>query len=102
MHRTSQRRAILQALDEAQGPLTPQDVLERAASYHTSLGLATAYRHLNSLAERGAVSVVHLPNVAARYERARHAHHDHSIRDSCPTVVVLDPGTPAALRDGAT
>src|SRR5690606_12853046 len=83
MHRTSQRRAILQALEEAQGPLTPQEVLERAAAYHASLGLATVYRNLNSLAERGAVSVVHLPNESARYERARHEHHDHFSCDLC-------------------
>jgi len=102
MHRTSQRRAILQALEEAQGPLTPQEVLERAAAYHASLGLATVYRNLNSLAERGAVSVVHLPNESARYERARHEHHDHFSCDLCGRVFELETSCPVAVLEGAT
>ena len=50
--RTSQRRAILQALEEAPGPLTPHEVLEHAG--HGRLGLATVYRNLNALTKRTA------------------------------------------------
>jgi len=102
VHRTSQRRAILQALEEAPGPLTPQEVLERAAAYHRSLGLATVYRNLNAMEAKGYVSAVHLPNESTRFERARHEHHHHFACDSCGQVYELDANCPVAVLEGAT
>ena len=84
MHRTSQRRAILRALEEAPGPLTPQEVFQSASRHHPGLGLATVYRNLGALAERGAVSTVHLPNeTTTRYEPRRASHQARS--SSWPT-----------------
>lgn len=102
VHRTSQRRAILQALEEAKGPLTPQEILDRAAAYHGSLGLATVYRNLNALTEKGHVSAVHLPNESTRFERARRDHHHHFACDSCGQVYELDANCPVAVLEGAT
>lgn len=102
MHKTSQRRAILQALEEAPGPLTPQEVLERATSYHSSLGLATVYRNLNAMETKGLVSAVHLPNESTRFERARGDHHDHFSCEGCGQVFELDANCPVAVLEGAT
>lgn len=102
VHKTSQRRAILQALEEAPGPLTPQEVLERAASFQASLGLATVYRNLNAMEAKGLVTVVHLPNESTRYERSRVDHHDHFACDSCGKVFELDANCPVAVLEGAT
>ena len=102
MHRTSQRRAILQALEEAPGPLTPQEILERAAAYHSGLGLATVYRNLNALVERGHATAVHLPNESTRFEKAREDHHHHFSCDSCGQVYELDANCPVAVLEGAT
>ncbi|MFU8889181.1 MAG: Fur family transcriptional regulator [Trueperaceae bacterium] len=102
MRQTSQRRAILQALDEAAGPLTPQQVLERAAAHHPSLGLATVYRNLASLAEHGDVVAVHLPNESARYERAGREHHHHFRCERCGQVFELHATCPVAVLEGVT
>jgi Fur family transcriptional regulator, ferric uptake regulator len=102
MRQTSQRRAILKALDEAPGPLTPQEVLERAAEHHDSLGLATVYRNLSSLAEHGDVVPVHLPNESTRYERSGRGHHHHFRCERCGRVFVLHANCPVAILEGVT
>jgi len=102
VHRTSQRRAILQVLEEAPGPLTPQEVLERAAAYHSGLGLATVYRNLNAMVARGQASEVHLPNESTRFEKSRGDHHHHFSCDSCGQVYEFDANCPVAVLEGAT
>jgi Fur family transcriptional regulator, ferric uptake regulator len=102
MRRTSQRRAIMEALEEAPGPLTPQQILERASTRHESLGLATVYRNLNTLEAAGEVVSVHLPNEARRYEVAGRGHHHHFHCDRCDTVFELDTTCPVAVLEGVT
>ncbi len=100
--RTSQRRAILHALETAPGPLTPQEVLERAGQTQTSLGLATVYRNLGSLEEDGDVIAVHLPGESARFELAGRGHHHHFCCESCEGVFELDATCPVAVLEGVT
>lgn len=102
MRLTAQRRAILQALDEAAGPLTPGEVLERAAHHHETLGLATVYRNLNALAEQGEIVAVHLPNESTRYERAGRGHHHHFRCEHCGRVFELHATCPVAVLEGVT
>ena len=103
MHRTSQRRAILRALDEAPGPLTSREVFERASRLHPGLGLATVYRNLSYMAEKGVVTTVHLPNEATtRYEPLRPSHHHHFSCVDCGQVFELDASCPVAGLEGAT
>lgn len=104
MRQTAQRRAILRALDEALGPLTPQQVLEQAAAHHDGLGLATVYRNLSALQEAGDVVAVHLPNDATRFERAHsaHSHHHHFRCERCERVFELNTTCPVAVLEGVT
>jgi len=102
MRRTSQRRAILQALDEAPGPLTPHQVLERAGAIQGSLGLATVYRNLATLEEAGEIVAVHLPNETRRYEPAGRGHHHHFRCDACEGVFELATTCPVAVLEGVT
>lgn len=104
MRQTAQRRAILQALEEANGPLTPQEVLERASHHHSGLGLATVYRNLATLTEHGDVVSVHLPNDTTRFERAhQHDHHHHHFRcERCGRVFELTTTCPVAVLEGVT
>jgi Fur family ferric uptake transcriptional regulator len=104
MRQTAQRRAILRALDEAHGPLTPQEVLEQAGAHHDGLGLATVYRNLGALQETGEVVAVHLPNEAARFERAHaaHSHHHHFRCETCGRVFELNTTCPVAVLEGVT
>lgn len=102
MRQTVQRRAILLALDEATGPLTPHEVLERAAHHHDTLGLATVYRNLNALEAQGEVVAVHLPNESARYELAGRGHHHHFRCEVCGRVFELHATCPVAVLQGVT
>ena len=102
MRQTSQRRAILRALDEAPGPLTPQEVLERATLHHPQLGLATVYRNLASLTEHGDVTAVHLPNDTTRYEPGGRGHHHHFRCERCGRVFELNATCPVAMLQGVT
>jgi Fur family transcriptional regulator, ferric uptake regulator len=89
-------------LEEAPGPLTPQEILDRASAHHGSLGLATVYRNLSTLEEAGEVVPVHLPNEARRYEMAGRGHHHHFRCDSCQNVYELDATCPVAVLEGVT
>ena|SRR5690554_6280990 len=99
---TMQRRAIIGALESAGGPLTPQEILERASSEHAGLGLATVYRNLNLLQAEGTVSTVHLPGEPARFEPAAgsHGHHHHFRCDHCSGVFALDQACPVEVLEG--
>ena len=83
---TSQRRAIVHTLERAPGPLTPQEIHDRANRRQTGLGLATVYRTLNALEAEGEVVPVHLPGESTRYERAGRGHHHHFRCESCAQV----------------
>lgn len=84
--RTRQRDAIRLVLAEADRPLSPQEVLEAAQGHCPGLGLATVYRALADFVGDGALSVVELPGVPARYEVAGKHHHHHFICRRCARV----------------
>ena len=99
---TAQRRAILDTLERAPGPLTPQEVLSAARADHAGLGLATVYRNLSTLEAEGAVVPVHLPGESARFEVAGRGHHHHFCCEGCDNVFELDTTCPVAVLEGAT
>mgnify|MGYP002778655686 CR=1 FL=1 len=99
---TNQRRAILNALQSAPGPLTPQEVLGRAQDEHERLGLATVYRNLNALSEQGDIIAVHLPNDVPRYEISGRGHHHHFRCETCGKVFELEGSCPVAVLEGVT
>lgn len=100
--RTEQREAILQTLAEAEGPLTAQEVHDRARAVHPTIGLATVYRNLAALEGAGAVVAVHLPQDATRYETAGRGHHHHFRCVSCRSVFEIEGPCPVGLLEGAT
>jgi Fur family ferric uptake transcriptional regulator len=100
--KTNQRRAILKALETAPGPLTPQEVLARAENEHRGLGLATVYRNLNQLIEKGDIVAVHLPNDITRYEKSGLGHHHHFRCSQCQQVFELSQRCPVAILEGVT
>ena len=99
---TAQRRAILDTLHHAPGPLTPQEVLDAARANHASLGLATVYRNLSALEEAGEVVPVHLPGESARFEVSGRGHHHHFRCESCSGVFEFTTTCPVATLEGVT
>lgn len=98
---TIQRQVILRVLDEAPGPLTPQELLARAREAHGGLGLATVYRTLSAMEAQGGVVAVHLPNEGTRYEPAGRGHHHHFRCRNCEVVFELPTTCPVVALEGA-
>ncbi len=90
--RTSQRIAIEAAIDSAEGPVSPAEVLESARRSVPTISLATVYRTLKRMLEDGEISMVVLAGQSPRYERAQIAreHHHHFLCKNCDTVYDLD------------
>lgn len=95
--RTHQRHAILRALHDAPGPLTPQEIHRQASAVQEGLGLATVYRNLGRLEEEGRIVAVHLPEDGTRFEPAGRGHHHHFRCLVCEGVFELDADCPVAL-----
>jgi Fur family ferric uptake transcriptional regulator len=87
---TRQKRAIESVLAEQKNPLTAPEIQKLALKDAPSIGLATVYRSLKSLAEDGRVVSVEIPGQPPRYERANKGHHHHFLCRSCDGVFELD------------
>lgn len=86
---TRQKRAIESVLRNHANPLSPAEILEHAVKEVPSLGIATVYRSLKSLAKDGQVVSVEIPGAPPRYERADKGHHHHFLCRSCGEVFDL-------------
>ncbi len=87
---TRQRQAIRRIFEEADRPLSPQEVLPAAQSYVPGLGIATVYRNLKVLVADGWLESVALPGESPRYEVAGKRHHHHFRCRTCDRVFEID------------
>ncbi|MFP5286756.1 MAG: Fur family transcriptional regulator [Thermoanaerobaculia bacterium] len=95
---TQQRRAIRAAIDDANRPLSPREVLDSARHRGSpGLGIATVYRTLKTWVEEGGLTQVDLPGEPPRYEVTGKQHHHHFHCRSCDRVYELQ-GCPEGLR----
>lgn len=95
---TPQRRALRTALERADRPLSPAEVLDAARRDAPGLGIATVYRNLRALVEEGWLDEVALPGAPSRYEVAGKHHHHHFRCRVCDRVYEVD-GCPPDLRE---
>ena len=84
--RTPQRTAIEDALRQAGGPLTPQELLALSRARVKSINLATIYRTLKMLTDAGEAVSVHISGEPPRFEAAHIGHHHHFRCDECGKV----------------
>ncbi|HEY8241624.1 MAG TPA: transcriptional repressor [Kiritimatiellia bacterium] len=96
--RTRQRDAIQGAIEAADRPMSPQEVLREARKGIKNLGLATVYRTIKALVADGSLRAVDIPGETARYERAGKAHHHHFHCTSCDRVFDME-GCVAKIAD---
>jgi len=80
---TKQRRAIREIFTRERRPLSTDEVLAAGRRLVPSLGIATVYRNINSLADEGWIHSVELPGEPARYERCGKPHHHHFMCRGC-------------------
>lgn len=78
---TSQQRAIRQAIESAEGPLSIAQIHEIAAGDCPGIGVRTVYRVVGRLLDDKVITPVTMPGQVDRYEPARteapHHHHFH-------------------------
>lgn len=96
---TSQRDAIAGVIREAEGPLTINEIHERAGRQVPRLGVATVYRTVKLMLESHEVHAVMLPDGQQRFESADLGHHDHFRCRECNHVFDL-PVCPLSLPKG--
>jgi Fur family ferric uptake transcriptional regulator len=96
---TRQRDAILGVIQAAAGPLTVQEILERAQRTIPGLGIATVYRTLKLLQDTGGVEMVILPSGESRFEVSELGHHHHFHCRVCDEVFDLDD-CPVTIPEG--
>ncbi|MBM65231.1 MAG: transcriptional repressor [Myxococcales bacterium] len=83
---TRQKRAIEQVLLAARGPLSAQQIQEKASEISPGLSLATVYRVVREGAEAGTLSTVCLDDKVTRYEDRHRHHHHHFLCEDCDEV----------------
>jgi Fur family transcriptional regulator, peroxide stress response regulator len=94
-HITAQRMAVFQALEEAGGHPTAEDLHVHLRGAVPGLALKTVYAILHELADFQLVAPLRLPRGAMHWERNT-APHGHLVCDTCRRVVDL-PVDPTVL-----
>jgi len=93
---TSQRRLIVQVLEESSGHLDADALCERVKAHDPDISLATVYRTLAVLKEIGLVEEHRLGEDHGHYEAVRDAPHYHFTCLHCGKVIEFD--TPLAAQ----
>ena len=88
---TQQKEAIYSAFEQADRPLSPEEVLALAARKVGRLSIATVYRNINVLVASETLAKVEVPGEPSRYEVAGKEHHHHFQCDRCRRLYEL-PG----------
>jgi Fur family transcriptional regulator, ferric uptake regulator len=84
------RRAILEALFGATGPLSAEQVAARAGGGEP-LDVASTYRNLEHLERRGLVRHVHLGHGPGLYELAGSGEREYAVCERCSAVIAVEP-----------
>ncbi len=98
LRHTQQRAAIRAALEAADRPVTPQELLAAARVRVPELGQATVYRAIKTLLEERLAVEVKVPGEPDRYERAGKAHHHHFLCRACQRMFEM-AGCPVHLHN---
>ncbi len=84
---TEPRRVVMRVLEQAQRPLTPQEILERGKLLHPNLGLVTVYRTLELFESLDLVCLVHREGGCHGYLLSAPGHRHVLMCDSCGRAV---------------
>jgi len=84
--KTKQREAITAVFENADRPLRPDEVLDRARRYVSTISIATVYRALQDMLDQSEIDTVAIPNHPPCYEQSGLKHHHHCICTACGRV----------------
>ena len=100
---SDRQQLLLEQLRQADCELSGQDLHARLRQSHQPMGLATVYRHLRQLQQRGLIRCRHLPSGEALFAPVERDEHHLTCVD-CGTTQPLDhcPMHALHLADGQT
>ncbi len=84
---TRPRQVVINILETASVPLSPQTIHQRALDQNENIGLVTVYRTLDLLDDFGLVRRVHSQDECQGYVLASPGHHHHLVCRSCKNAV---------------
>ena len=87
---TRQRTAIMEELLDRQEHVSAEQLHSALRRRHRRIGLATVYRTLLLLRDRGVVAERDFGGGTRRYERDREEHHDHLVCLSCSRIIEFE------------
>jgi Fur family ferric uptake transcriptional regulator len=87
---TSQRRLLLNIMQDAEMHLDAKELYRRASEMDESISLATVYRNLHLFKERGLINERHLGQARCYYEMKRLGEHQHLVCESCGQVIEFE------------
>ena len=89
---STSRRLVLEALYEADGPLTADQIAG-------DMDIASVYRNLETLEEIGLVRHAHLGHGPGLYTRASAGAHEYLLCDACGAVTAVEPEQLDGVRE---
>jgi Fur family ferric uptake transcriptional regulator len=98
----SARREVISFLDTQSCCLAAQEIYDHLRTSGRAVGLASVYRVLDTLTERGLLQRLEFGDGVARFEpiRGDHSHHHHLVCDGCGKVETFtDERLEDAIRD---
>jgi len=90
IHPTQQRLRVIKVLVESRAHLSAEEIHGLIRAHTPKIGLATIYRTLHTLKEKGLVEEHRFNDEFSRYEAKPANHHDHLICLECGKVVEFD------------
>ena len=84
---TSQRRLLLELLQEADGHVDAKELYRRASTRDESISPATVYRNLNLFKGLGLIDEIRLDKLRCYYEIKQTPEHQHLICQGCGKVI---------------
>jgi Fur family ferric uptake transcriptional regulator len=87
---TRQAAAVREALARRDGFTSAQDLHAELRGSGATVGLTTVYRHLQSLADAGAVDVLRTPDGESVYRICGTGHHHHLVCRTCGRTVEVE------------
>lgn len=87
---TKSRRAIIAILEEAEIPLTADEIFLGITNSGTPTNLSTVYRTLEIMEKKSLIAKTIIDDGKARYEMCREKHKHHLVCTSCRKMVSID------------
>ena len=88
--KTKQRDSIFRALEEADRPLSPKEILAYSKLQSSGIGIATIYRTIKEFLGASTIAEVNTPGSSVRYEVKVEKHHHHFWCRMCDRVFKVE------------